>query len=420
MNPHIRQTKRKKTRKGENLSKKKLRHKDSNNLTNLFIKSVSVVILLAISVSVSTINYAFFGKNLAENYILDDEDVLPSSLTLAENKLQNSAGETQYLSKSLKIIDLGELIPQQEQEIEEEEPIRAEDLIQLHEDFKANLDSEYEEITELYESITAQIEEIYKLGEEIQPLYDSAKEAKVCSKANKFNNSLQEKYSHILTYFSIVDELYSQYEEKYETFEQHVDEFNSGAHLKPLVEINSPQEQYNVYMKYFFGIYNVFTYQGKPIPIEEVSATLEKLMEYKTEISTMASDAQQIADDFFNLVFYDMSHIANAEAGSNRLPPEDIYYVLNVVENRVESPKFRQDTTHDVIFAPGQYTPVKSGGFYMEPTDQVKERTETYLRGYVDTGMPSNVVFQAKGIQGDGIWKYMESSGHYFCYKNGA
>ena len=293
-------------------------------------------------------------------------------------------------------------------------------FVNLLEEFRANLESEDSALTETYNTLTSQIDEFYKLGEEISPLYDSAKAAVVCSKANKFNNAIQEIYSQMLEILSNVQELYSQYEEEYVALEQEVEGFNTGTYAEELLnghsysEFCSNSEDELDLSEELSSSYVIVSPFAKSVSRKVVDA-----LAYEEEIYVIVSDAQQIADDFFNLVFYDMSHIANAEAGSDWLEPEEIYYVLNVVENRVESPKFRQNTTHDVIFAPGQYTPVASGGFYVEPTEQGKERTATYLRGLVDTGMPSNVVFQSRGIQGDGIWQYTPS-GHYFCYKNGA
>ena len=67
----------------------------------------------------------------------------------------------------------------------------------------------------------------------------------------------------------------------------------------------------------------------------------------------------------------------------------------------------------EVIHAPGQYGGKRAAT--CEAYEWVKQETTDYLRGRVETGMPSNVVFQAGFKQGNYTWLYMESSGHYFC-----
>ena len=133
----------------------------------------------------------------------------------------------------------------------------------------------------------------------------------------------------------------------------------------------------------------------------------------ETELQEMAADSQRIADDFRNSCYEIMCKIGNAEAGN--CPDMEICYVLNVIENRVEHPEFAQTTVYAVIYAPGQYSPTWNGAINKIPSARVRRIVDQYLRGEIETGMPSNVVYQATFTQGSGIWMAM-SSGHYFCY----
>ncbi len=414
MGLHERQkTKRRcKNKGGKHLKKTSIQQAQYDVVVNRLIKTMSIAMLVVISVSIVSIVISFFRSSKSnvhedEDPSISQEEIL-SFITLSHEQVQH------YLSVTLASYP--------EDSFEPEESLDPKELIDLHEASIANLKAEDKRLLESYDMLTAQIDEFYSHKEEILSLYDSVKEAKVCSKANKFNNSLQETYTQMQEQYSAIKELCDQYEADYVVFKQNVDDFNSGLHLASLVEVNSPQELYNVYMKYFFetyGVNGVYSYVPTSTSIEGPAGTLEEFLLYEEELTNIATNSQKIADDFFNEVFYDMSHIANAEAGSNWLPPEDIYWVLNVIENRVESPLFKQNNTHDVIFAPGQYSPTWSGSFYKEPTDQVKERVTTYLRGYVETGMPSDVVFQAGFRQGDYVWQKTKS-GMLFCGKYGA
>ena len=445
MGLHERQkTKRRcKNKGGKHLEKKPTQQAKYDRVVNRSIKAMSIVMFVVISVSIMSIVISSFTSNTV--YTDADESSSISSENIAEFISLSHEQTDRFVSVMM-------LNAPKEKSLDQEETIDPEKLIQLHKSFIARLKAENKQLMESYDALIAKINEFYSKGEEILSLYDSVKGAVVCSKANKFNNSLQETYAQLLLLndsskeptvcleadtFIVslqdvpeemekrppsIQDLYACYEESYAIFKQDMDKFSSGRYLKPLVEVSSPQDLYEVYMKYFFGTYGAnatYSYTPTSVPIEELQHTFEEFLQYEEELSSIAIDSQKIADDFFDLVFYDATHIANAEAGSDWYPPEDIYYVLNVIENRVESPKFRQNTFHDVVFAPGQYSPTWTGSFYKEPTKQVIERVTTYLRGYVETGMPSNVVFQATFKQGDYVWKRTKS-GDIFCGKYGA
>lgn len=66
-------------------------------------------------------------------------------------------------------------------------------------------------------------------------------------------------------------------------------------------------------------------------------------------------------------VVYWLSHIINAESGNQ--PLEGKIAVGNVVRNRVASSRF-PNTTYEVIFQRGQFSPVANGTIHMEPNEE--------------------------------------------------
>jgi N-acetylmuramoyl-L-alanine amidase len=77
---------------------------------------------------------------------------------------------------------------------------------------------------------------------------------------------------------------------------------------------------------------------------------------------------------------YILSHIIEAEAGAE--PFIGKVAVGNVVMNRVHSSRFA-DTIEDVVFAPGQFDPVASGGYYSVSPSNDSVRAACYaLEGY--------------------------------------
>jgi len=74
-------------------------------------------------------------------------------------------------------------------------------------------------------------------------------------------------------------------------------------------------------------------------------------------------------------------HIAWAEARGE----DDIglILVINVIMNRVASPQFRdQNTIREVVFAPGQFSPISNGAFDRATPDQrIKDAVHRALRG---------------------------------------
>lgn len=107
-----------------------------------------------------------------------------------------------------------------------------------------------------------------------------------------------------------------------------------------------------------------------------------------------------------------LARLLFAEAGSNWIADETIYYVGSVVLNRVDSDLF-PDTLYDVIYQDGQYSCTWSGAIYNEPTDRCYRIAEDLLRN--GSILPEDVLFQAEFTQGSGVYDYQDNL--YFCYR---
>lgn len=108
---------------------------------------------------------------------------------------------------------------------------------------------------------------------------------------------------------------------------------------------------------------------------------------------------------------YILSHVINGEAGSDWISDEEQLLVGNVVMNRVASDKF-PNTIHDVVFQEGQYACTWDGNYEKTPTPRAVENAKKVLQG--ERFCPENVLYQSTSIQGDGVYKQVDST--YFCY----
>ncbi len=248
----------------------------------------------------------------------------------------------------------------------------------------------------IYLDLLKNIDEISKFETPLQTYYEEAEAAKVCSKANKAYNKFSEEYEKLSVIETNVNALASKYDEICINLQEYLDSLDPS-------------------------VLDGFEYKDW---INEKKDSIAKLLsdyeEAKNHYANIEQKTKKIADDFFNEYFDPMSRLANAECGTYYVPPEDRYYVCNVVENRIESERF-PNNLHDVIYqgsdgsSPVAYAPTVNKSINLPATNDVKEDVENYLRGRVETGMPSDVVYQAKGKQGSYVWKYMEVTGHYFC-----
>ena len=241
------------------------------------------------------------------------------------------------------------------------------------------------------ESFSIYFVDTTSLEAQITELYNQVLNAPVCSIANRN--------------FNLLEECYIEYEQQVLTFQGNVIlyEIEYNKCLEKISQIPKYSrmytEEYNKFVERFEEQYNFVTSKNK-----YYSTKLQ-------EFHTLYVDAQKIADNLFYEYFKIMCHIINAEAGI--CGSLERCYVANVIENRIASPNF-PNTIYDVVFQPGQYEPVMTGTYYQTPSASVVHDVEEYLRGHVDTGMPSNVFYQALFSQGN-TWKKMPS-GHYFCY----
>ena len=267
-----------------------------------------------------------------------------------------------------------------------------------------NLKQEMEEVIEYLEE--QQLEKA-----ELEAMYEIVQADLVCSEANRDFNTLEEKY---LEYVERSDEIQgriAKLEEQYNEYLSLIDNIPSfsAAHKmrvqRALDEIIGPM-------------------------YSSICEQKEAYILQRAEVDNIYISAKKIADDFFVECYDLVSHLVNAEAGylnyssvAHLYTPEEIEAmksmerckVARILELRVKSPYFKENTIRDVVYAPGQYSTVKSGAINQEPYPQTWIDMENFLRGRVDTGLPENVVYQALFPQGSGTYEH-SPSGHYFCY----
>lgn len=108
--------------------------------------------------------------------------------------------------------------------------------------------------------------------------------------------------------------------------------------------------------------------------------------------------------------FYIMSHVIMAEAGGCSW--EHMIGVGSVVLNRVNHEAF-PNTIKEVVYQKGQYACMWDGNYEKTPNEQSEQAARYLLEN--GSQMPSNVVWQAEFVQGNGIYKQIGNT--YFCYK---
>lgn len=78
--------------------------------------------------------------------------------------------------------------------------------------------------------------------------------------------------------------------------------------------------------------------------------------------------------------FEELCRIVQSEAGGQDIVGKIL--IANVIFNRMDSPKFGANTIHDVIFAPGQFSPVSNGSFFTcKISDETRNAVTQALNG---------------------------------------
>lgn len=106
-----------------------------------------------------------------------------------------------------------------------------------------------------------------------------------------------------------------------------------------------------------------------------------------------------------------LARVINSEAGSSWHTDEHQRAVGSVVLNRVADGRF-PNTIRDVVYQKGQYGCVSNGMINRTPSQRAIDNAKYLIENGVT--IPTNVVWQSGGKQGNGVWKYIQ--GHYFCY----
>ena len=98
----------------------------------------------------------------------------------------------------------------------------------------------------------------------------------------------------------------------------------------------------------------------------DVYVNVQRLTEQGNSIKLVIGEVTAVTEQEYE----ELCRIVQSEAGNQDLIGKIL--VANVVLNRVKSNRFEQNTIHDVIFAPGQFSPVSCGSFF---TCKVSEET---------------------------------------------
>lgn len=255
-----------------------------------------------------------------------------------------------------------------------------------------SIDESMQDLEDTYTKISTCLVDTSSSKEEIIHLYNEVTNAPVCSIANRHFNSLADCFNSYEQQLSEIQEAISLYEENYNKCLDLISNIPSFSTLR--------DKKYNEFIDRF------------DVQYEFICQKKQNYHEDREELFSLYVDAKQIADDLFNEYYTLMCHIVYAEAGI--CPFTERCYVANVVENRIASNRY-PNTIYGVVYDSGQYEPVMTGSINNQPSQSVKRDMQLYLRGHVETGMPSNIVYQALFRQGSGTWKHMPS-GHYFCY----
>ena len=112
--------------------------------------------------------------------------------------------------------------------------------------------------------------------------------------------------------------------------------------------------------------------------------------------------------------YEDLCKIVQAEAGNQ--DEQGKILVANVIINRVNDAKF-ENNIHDVIFASGQFSPIKNGSFNKAvPTEETIEAVEKVLDG--EDYSEGALYFRATSSNGNwGKHKILFSHGNHKFYK---
>ena len=143
----------------------------------------------------------------------------------------------------------------------------------------------------------------------------------------------------------------------------------------------------------------------------------KKIASLQQEVSGDLKEADKYSKKLFNEYYPYLLKLVTCEAGAEYCPDVDQYYVMNVVENRVEN-KHYPNSVVGVIFQKGQYAPTWNGSWGRKADKRTRENVKNYLLGNIETGMPKNIVYQAAFAQGDYVWRYVSNrvdQGSYYC-----
>ena len=252
------------------------------------------------------------------------------------------------------------------------------------------LTSIYQNVDDTFAKADVELDEMEKLAQE-------SLNSVVCSKANKYYAKAQAKQEEFDEKKQYVEKLLPEYEQKY------------NQCLELVREIEETKESLKM---------ENTTEKLSNVSYEALKERTNQLFAQKaSKVTNLVSEAKEYSNDLYNEYYPLMVQLVTGEAGADYCPDLDQYCVMGVVENRIASEKY-PDTIKEVIFQDGQYQCTWDGNFYKTPTDRTKENVKYYLRGNVELGMPSDVLYQSGEPLSNDIWRYIPNGitgGTYYC-----
>lgn len=261
------------------------------------------------------------------------------------------------------------------------------------------LKTQEEELQSISNDMDTQLSELENILRNCTLTAQTSLEAVVCSKANRFYQQTKEQLSLFHNQRETLENIIVEYKDIY----------NRTTALNN--EIHEIQNKLKI---------NTTTINLEAESYEVKKASLDAIILEFEKAQDLFERSEEHANELYEEYYPLMLKLVACEAGDYYYPDKDQYYIMNVVENRIES-EYYPNNIYDVIFQDGQYASTWDGSWKAKkPDNRTKANIKKYLQGDVETGMPSNVLYQSMFKQGTKVWKHVPNTvdaGHYYCFR---
>lgn len=154
------------------------------------------------------------------------------------------------------------------------------------------------------------------------------------------------------------------------------------------------------------GFLKIIFYRLKPKSVIQKKELRATSISYLTTIPTEEDILEEDRLGDMEL----LAQLAQAEAGNQGV--QGMRYVVSVVLNRVESPRF-PDTIEEVIFQPGAFGVITDGAFDRAAWNMSPECFEAVALEMQERSDTDILYFNTEWVNGRDAWRYKE---HWFSY----